>query len=210
MDSNNHILCFELKEAIQWMQQNLIDWKPLLKGESTVTLSNIPATHADGKKLLNAARSVLAKLGKRNAQAIELGEIRTVKQHIEETPVSEAGIVLPKAAKDTDTAEYIRDIITAVGGTPHPSGDTGVNKDELEEFSAASSAFLAWKAKGALPDGVESTDIMPFGSRTDRLFSILTAIEAKVDQNFTQSHLVALDPGIFQRHPNPLLKKRKL
>ena len=47
-------------------------------------------------------------------------------------PVSEAGVVLPEAAENESTVQFIRDIVALLGGVSHPSGAKGVDGAKLD------------------------------------------------------------------------------
>jgi hypothetical protein len=117
-------------------------------------------------------------------------------------PVSDAGVVLLKAAEeDEGVAEFMGDILATVGGAEHPSGEPGVGVAQLDRFLAEAKARLDWEAKGEMPEGEAATDVMPFGPETPELHGLLSEVRSKIDEYFAQCSVVALDRNLAGRLP---------
>jgi len=193
-DRNGRIMCFELKDAIRWLLGNLRDTAGVDEGSTTLRLDAINTDHDEGNRIRLAATKVLDRLGLDDANEITLDQVRGIKSGIEAASVSEAGIVLPQAAADSEIRQFITDVIATVGGVPHPGGGQGVGQSQLDEFLKQASAYLDWQAHGRIGGDKTKSDLMPFGSETPRLFQLHAALRDKIDQYFAQCRAVAFDP----------------
>ncbi len=192
-DNNGRLMCFELRDAIEWAGANLRDTAGLTEGAATLRLDAINTDEPDGQAVHAAARKILDRLGLPDAQEVTLEQVRRIKKQVEATPVSEAGVVLPAASDDPEVRGFIADIIRTVGGAPHPSGEHGVNEAEFEEFVEAARGYLDWLAQSDIPPGQDATEIMPLGERTGEAFELFAGLRGKVDQYFAQCEAVAFD-----------------
>ncbi len=200
-DHNNRIMCFELKDAIAWLLQNVKDRSGITNGGTTLALEAINTDTEEGARIRQSMEKMLIKLNQAGSQEITLAQTRRIKAEEEQKPVSEAGVVLPEAAGKPEVKQFIEDIIATVGGADHPSGKRGVNQAELDEFIAACNDYLAWHEKGTLTKRKKTSDILPFGTGTADAYGTMTAIRDKFDQYFAQCQAVAMDPRISGQVP---------
>jgi hypothetical protein len=198
-DSNGRIMCAEMADAVRWLLRHLSDRSGVAEGRRSLALDAVNTGEDEGAQIVESARKMLASLGKADAGEITLDEVREIKANVEGTPVSEGGVVLPDAADEPGTREFIAAIVGTVGGTPHPSGAQGVGQAQLDQFLADAAAFLDWRAQAALPEGETASDIMPLGAGTPEAFGLLTSLRAKIDQYFAQCDAVALEPRIAEQ-----------
>jgi hypothetical protein len=195
-DNNMRIMCFEVKEAIRWLFRNLNDKKGILEESTTLNLDAINTTHKEGKDLYVSATQIMARLGRENEKQISLSEIRKIKKKVKETPISEAGVVLPEATENPHIRLMIHDIIKTVGGIPHPGGKTGVTLEKLEEFLENSDNYLRWYNKGETTGGKDTSPIMVLGKATEKAFFAYISIRDKINHYFTLCKMLALSQGI--------------
>ena len=198
-DHNGRIMCFELRQAIRWLMQNLTDTVGVDRGSDSLRLEAIDIDQPDGRRIHNSASKMLARAGRADSPEITLQQVRRIKAAVAAAPVSEAGVVLPAAAQDDRIARFIADIIATVGGADHPGGSQGVNQASLYEFLTGAEAYLDWRAQGLIPGGREKTEIMPLGAETHEAFALYTALAAKIDQYFAQCEAVAFDARVAGR-----------
>ncbi|HET6430067.1 MAG TPA: hypothetical protein VFJ30_16750 [Phycisphaerae bacterium] len=196
-DGNGRIMCFEVETAIVWLLRHLSDTAGITAASRTLTLEAINADEPAGQRIHRSARKMLAKLGKPDAEAITLDEVRQIKAEVEAMPVSAAGVVLPAA--DGEMGQFLTDIVATVGGVPHPSGAAGVSAAQLDRFLTDARALLAWEERGAIPDGQETTDIMPMGAATGAAWALVSSLGAKIEQYFAQCRAVGFDERIAAR-----------
>ena len=195
-DSNGRIMCSEMTDAVQWLLRVLADRSSVTEASQSLTLDALNKEDDDGVRIDESARKMLASLGQPDATTITLDEVRQIKADIEGRPVSEGGVVLPDAAGDAETKQFLAAILDTVGGAPHPSGAQGVGQAQLDQFLADAQAFLDWQAQADLADGEATSDIMPLGAQTPAAFGLLSSLRAKIDQHFAQCDAVALDPRV--------------
>ena len=198
-DNNSRIICWEMKTAIRWLFDLLRDTSGVTGRSETLRLAAVNTDLDEGRRIHSAARKVLARLGTGDAEEISLDQVRRIKGQAESTAVSEAGVVLPEADDDDQVRRFIADAIAATGGTEHPGGDKGINRDQLDAFLAAAAEWLQWHRRGQIPDGAVKTDIMLLGGDTTAAWAALEAVRAKLDQYFAQCEALALDERFVQR-----------
>ena len=198
-DANGRIMCAEMCEAVRWLLRLLSDRAGVTEGSQTLALEAVNTGEPDGSLIVDSARKMLASLGTPDAAEISLDEVRQIKARVEDAAVSEAGVVLPDATDEPDVRRFIADIIDTVGGVPHPSGEQGVGQPQLDQFLADAAALLEWRARGALPDGQSTSDILPLAADTAPAFELLASLRGKIDQYFAQCDAVALDPRIAEQ-----------
>jgi len=202
IDNNGRIMCFEIKEATSWLLATLRDTDGITIGSTSLHINAINSQCEDGEKIRIAAMKILERADTADSGTITLDEVRRIRSNLESSPVSEAGIALPEAAGDEGTRQFIDDIIATVGGTPHPSGNEGVARPQLDKFLESAKAYTEWHAKGVIPKGADKTDIMPFGSETPEAYDIYAGIRGKINQFFKQCAAVAFDARTA-RHVRP-------
>ncbi|MBN2535803.1 MAG: hypothetical protein JXB88_23185 [Spirochaetales bacterium] len=191
MDNNARIMCFEVKEAICWTLKNLRNTEGLLKSSEVLALDAINTNHKEGRDIKISASQVLQRLGETGEKKISLEQIRIIKEKILNTPLSEAGVILPEAASDETIRCYLSDIIATVGGVLHPCGTPGVNRGKLDEFVKNSRQYLQWFRRGVIPEHENTSKVMPLGKETHSAFSAFSAIKDKIDQYFRLCKLLA-------------------
>ena len=193
-DGNGRIYTVELKQAVRWLLDRLLDASTLAEGADTLPLSAIrsdtPETHA----LVHSARYALESLGKGGSETISLAQVRAFAADMLSRPLNGDGVIRPDAAGDPQTADLIRDVTTCVGGVRDASGRDGVNEDSVGRFMAAVNGYLAWKSRSEIADGVTPA-ILPLGPDTPTAYSVFQANARKVDEFFTQCRVARFDPG---------------
>ncbi len=191
-DDNRRLMCYEVRVAIKWLMANLTDHSGIDAASDVLRVSAVNPNTADGKKILTAVNKILKKLDPEAAE-ITLSQVREVKAQQEALPVSEAGVILPSAAKDPELQKIISDLIDVTGGTPHPSGKPGLDEEDLERFAKEAAARLDWLKKMELPAGTDSTEIMPLGEATREAYKIYSQLKERIDHFFAQCDAVAFD-----------------
>ena len=198
-DQNGRITAGEVKSAIRWILEVLCDRRGLDAKSDSISLEAISTDTESGRRIHQTVRRLLDRPDHPETEALTLSEVQQVKAHVESMPVSAAGVVLPEAATDQQTRQFITDVIAVTGGAVHPSGARGLSEAQLEEFLTGAAAHLDWLETGEIPQGQETTSIMPMGRQTSLAFEILTVFRPKMDQYFAQCEAAALDERFVQR-----------
>lgn len=197
-DNDGRIGCDDLKKAIRWLLDTLRDCGDVTTGSQTLKLDAINSDQQTGRWAHESAAKILTRLGKADAGRISLDQVNQIKTDIENTPISEMGVVLPDAATDAEVQEFMTNIVATVGGAPHPSGRQGVDQAQLDQFVAGARAFLEWQLRGNISKNRSQTEIMPLGAQTPESFALLASVRDKIDQYFAQCEAVAFDPRVAQ------------
>lgn len=215
IDHNSRIMCFEVKEAINWTLKNLTSTGHLLEASDILSLDDINTDHQEGRDIIASASQILERLNNSRERKISLAQIRSIKEKLLENPVSEAGVVLPEAATDTHKRRYLSDIVATVGGIPHPSGKSGVNSEKLNEFIESGTQYLSWFKKGMIPENEQTTPIMPLGMNTHGAYRSYAAVREKIDQYFHLCALISfsrqmgiIDPSLSREAEDTLIKQK--
>jgi len=198
-DQSGRIICDEIRGAIRWIFDVLKDPSGLSAGSDSLAISAISTGHKAGKDVHRSATKLLRQLNKPDADTITLSQVRAIKSKIEAQPVSEAGVMLPSATDDADLRQFIESIVSVIGGVDHPSGDKGVNGQQLDAFLDRTKEYLAWQEKGALDENEARSDVQPLGSQTSEAYLVFRRMRNKVDQYFSQCRAIRFDPRTAQR-----------
>ena len=198
-DKNGRIICYEVRDAITWLLENLRDHRGIKTDNITLKLDSINTDAADGKIILACSKRLLSQLALPEAESITLTQVREIKEKIKKNSVSDGGIVLPEASNDDRIKKFIADIVDTVGGTPHPGGRDGVNENKLDEFLKQAREYCDWHGRGALSDHNRKSEIMPLGADTRKAYASYTALRDKMDQYFAQCKAVSFNPRTINR-----------
>jgi len=197
-DRDGRIHTDELKAAIRWLLDRLADVSRLPEGLGELPLSAIRSDTPEGEALINSAAYVLESLGA-SQQSISLDQVRRFEASVQSLPLNGDGVLVPEAAAEPDLKAFIEEVIASLGGTADVSGKAGVTEEQVQQFMAAVSDYLAWREQGQVPSQQASTPLMPLGPRTPQAYSLLCAHADKVDLFFAQCRLVGFEPGASQR-----------
>jgi len=198
-DNTGRIRSCHVKQVISFALDGLRDRRGITDRSDRILLDAIAVDTQTGRQLKEATEQILKKLNKDKTEALTLEQLRELKAQIESTAVSEAGVALPEAVSDETLGQFIRDVISAVGGAEHPSGQVGIDLPGLERFIEQARSYLDWYEKGLVTAGKRETAIMPLGSETPRIYGIFASIQPKVEQYFAQCRALALDERFADR-----------
>ncbi|MDP6439576.1 MAG: hypothetical protein QGH74_08085, partial [Candidatus Brocadiia bacterium] len=204
VDANGRLYTFEIKLAIEWLLQRLVDRSLAANGADVLPLNAIRSDDEEGRAIHDSARFVLESLGEKDAQSISLDQVRAFTAQVKERPLNGSGVIRPEAAPDSDTEQFIADATACTGGTEDPSGARGVTEEQLSEFVEAVRAHLDWRARAEIPAGEDSTQLMPLGARTPGAYGVYSAHATEVDRFFELSHALRYEPRTAPHIEGPL------
>lgn len=187
-DKDGRIRAGELIATTTWVGGLLKNADDLLKGAAELPLSGINDGTDEGKRLLQAAKTVLASLGKADAASISVADTAQAVKAFEGTAHNGDGVVPPESAKDDAAKQLAADVVATVGGAPDKSGKTGFTADKVGEFFKEVSAHAAW-----LEAGEKAAGTLPLKGDTGAAHDALKAVRAKVDDYFARCRLAAFD-----------------
>ncbi len=186
-DADAHVRAPELIAAIDWAAARLKSADTLIDG-GALKLSAINDSTDDGRRLLAAARQILASLGKADADTLSAEDCADNARIFAGMAFNGDGVVTAMGQDDALKA-VVATIIERLGGKPDRSGETGVDRPTVERFFDEATALVAWRE---VPKG--SAEHLPLGEATADGFAALKAVRDKVDDFFMRCRLAAFDP----------------
>ncbi len=194
-DADGRIIADDVQAAIKWLFETFKNTDRVTEKSTILSLADINTENTDGKRLVEAAKTALTRLGKPDSTEIDLTQVRGTLESKKQLPVGENGVILPTATEDLALREFIEAIVKTLVGADHPSGAKGVDAATVDKFVELAKAWLDWHAKGQLDDTGTPTEIMPLGHATPDAFAKIQAIRAKLDQYYAQCRLLLFDPA---------------
>lgn len=183
-DGDGHIRVAEIIAAVEWAGRCLDDRSQLVDGTQGVLLAAISNVSDEGTKILAAARTLLANLGKPDAERITVADTCDSEAILAQTRFNGDGIITTATTDDARLKEWITDIIGCMGSELDRSGAAGITRELVERFAADSAAWLTWH------DQV-------LDSATSRLpeesIALWHCVKAKVDDFFLRCRMAAYD-----------------
>ena len=183
-DQDGKIRVNDILTASKWITGALKDSDLLIKGESSIDISQFNTDNEVGQKLYNAAKQILENLGKEGT-TVSLADTADIAAIFAKTRFNGDGIITEATAEDADEKAAIAAAISTVGSLPDRSGAAGINADLIEAFYKNLADYSAWQAAA-----VEA----PFGDKTDAVIAAYTALDAKIKDFFMRSKLAAFSP----------------
>ncbi len=192
-DKNGRIRTNEIKDAQAWLFRVLANRSRLSKSSDVLDLNDIDTGSPEGKKIRAAANLVLTNLNSQDAGKISLSQVRDVQSIMDSAASNGDGIIPPEAVSDSDLSQFITSVIETVGSVSDAGGKPGISREQLELFFQETEGHLAWKAKGGIPQGKDSTEVMPWGKDTVQAYDLISGLEDKIEQYFAQCAMVRVD-----------------
>ena len=186
-DGDGHIKVNEVTSAIEWLKKVLNNMDSLTEKSAVLPLSAIREDTAEGKKLLNSARQILANL-KLDKQELAIAESNDSVKIFADTKYNGDGIITEASSDDDTLKKIIATIVANVGKATDRSGADGVTKELIEEFYTEAADFAAWKNLS-----LNDTNLIPYGDKTTAARDAYYAIKDKVADYFIRCKLAAMD-----------------
>lgn len=188
-EKDGRIRAKELIDAVKWAGGLLKSPDELMKAPDALALSAINDATDEGQKVLTAAKSVLASLGKTDATAIAVADTADAVKAFNAKPFNGDGVLTEVSAGDDAAAkQLIADVIACAGSVEDKSGKPGVNEEKVAGFFKDVAAYVEWLKKAEA-----DAALMPLKADTAAAFEALKAVRAKVDDYFARCRLAAFD-----------------
>ncbi|GMU59542.1 MAG: hypothetical protein AMXMBFR34_13050 [Myxococcaceae bacterium] len=188
-EKDGRIRAKELIEAVKWTGALLKNPDDLLKGADALPLSAIDDATSEGKRIIEAAKSVLAGLKKPDATSLAVADTADAAKAFHAQPFNGDGVVTAASAGSDETAKaLLADVIACLGSVEDKSGQPGVNEDKVKAFFADVAAYVAWLQKAEA-----DASLLPLKADTAAAFEALKAVRTKVDDYFARCRLAAFD-----------------
>ncbi|MCA9673147.1 MAG: hypothetical protein KC503_46460 [Myxococcales bacterium] len=178
----------EIIAAAKWACSVLKNPDELLKKGETLPLRSIDESTDEGKNLLAAAKRILAKLDKADAEEITVEDATNTTDIFADTRFNGDGIITATAAEDPELETLLEQIIECMESVEDRSGKPGVNEEKVNAFFEAAEAYVAWHAKSD-----EDEAILVAGEGTSAAAAAVAAVRDKVDDFFARCRLAAFD-----------------
>lgn len=183
-DSDGRIRVNEIVATAKWITAAIKNADLLLKGADNFDITDFNQENAEGKKLYNSSRQILANLNK-EGNVISLADTADIEAIFAKTRFNGDGIITELTADDQDEKATIATIIKTMGSVADRSGDNGVNTELIEKFYQCLADYTAWQTAA-----VEA----PYGADTDKAIEAYNALDAKVKDYFVRAKLAAFAP----------------
>ncbi|MCP5175657.1 MAG: hypothetical protein H6996_11210 [Moraxellaceae bacterium] len=186
-DSDGRIRVPELLAAVEWSLARLSTPEVLFSGNGLV-LAAINREQSDGAKIFAAAKQLLSRLGKKEADSVSVADTDDLSKMFPPSQANGDGLIPAALAIDPDVAQAINDIIATLGGETDRSGEAAISADKIKQFFADLKTLAAWEVTLA-----EQPDLQPLGDKTASAFEALLAVESKIEDYFVRTQLASFD-----------------
>ena len=183
-DADGRIRVNDIVTTAQWMTAAIKDAELLIKGADCIDIEQLNQDDANGKRLYNSAKQILANLGKEGT-VISLADTKDSTAIFAKTAFNGDGIITELSTADLDEKAAIAAAVASLGGVADRSGDKGVNAELIEKFYQTLADYAAWQAAA-----VEA----PYGADTDKAIEAYNALDAKVKDYFVRTKLASFSP----------------
>lgn len=183
-DNDGRIRVNDIVATAKWITAALKNADLLLRGADSIKLDDLNQEDANGKKLYNSAKQILANLDK-EADTITLADTADTAAIFAKTAFNGDGVITESSTSDLDEKAAIAAAVATVGSVDDRSGEKGVNTELIEKFYQALTDYAAWQAAS-----VEA----PYGADTDKAIDIYNALDAKVKDYFVRARLASFSP----------------
>ncbi len=181
-DGDGRIRPEELLGAVRLCRSAFKSLDCLLEAGDSIALANLADADA-----LEAARALLAGLGRKDAAALSPADLAERRKVLAKAPAAGEGLLAPEAARDPALAADLAELAKLVG-RPDSRGRAGIDKGTWDGFVAATRDFLAWRARGS------EQAVAQLGAATETAWSVTAAVRDKIEDFFTRCRLAAFDP----------------
>ena len=183
-DCDGKIRVNDIVATAKWITSAIKNADLLLKGDDHIDIEQLNQEDANGKKLYNSAKQILANLNKEGS-VISLADTADSAAIFAKTRFNGDGVITELTTNDLDEKAAIAAAITTLGGVADRSGDNGVNAELIEKFYQTLADYAAWQA---------ATVEAPYGADTDKAIEAYNALDSKVKDYFVRAKLASFSP----------------
>lgn len=189
-DGSGTIRPEHLRTALRWAFHMIAERECITTPSDVLRLADLDISHEEGQKLREAAVHILDQLQAENADEITLEQVRTFRNTYVLSPPNGDGVLPPEHISDSAAAGLASDVLAHVGGTPDLSGKDGIEECHLTRFLDQVREFVAWKERAR---GACASQLLPWGDDTPAAATLVSQLDAKIEQHFWRCDLVKLD-----------------
>lgn len=194
-DHDGRIRAQEVRDAVNWACQRLVNPSQLVKGSQELRASELRSDTPEGTAIISALKIALQQYGKEDTDALSLAEAADTFSKASSYAFNGDGVVTLECAQQAsadkpelgDISEFVRLGLAIVGGKKDATGRPGLDADLGAELLKMASALGAWRKK------VQGLDL-PLGDKTGEAWSLLQELRPKLDDFFNRCQFAAYAP----------------
>jgi len=183
-DGDGHIHVDEVIAAAQWLTSAVKDKDSLLKGLSSIKLSEFSESE-DGVKLRKSTEQILGNL-KLEKDEISIEDTADLTKVFEETAFNGDGVITEASTDKEDLKALIAKIVEISGGSEDRSGAMGINAEQIEDFYTHLTEYAEWQ-------DAAGKDAFPYGDKTADALAACEALKDKIADFFMRCKLISFD-----------------
>lgn len=187
-DNNGRIRCREVREAVQWLDEILIDFSIIGDKSESIALNKFNIETKSGRLVFKAAERILTNLGDTSSDTISLTQVRDRTQILAAAGTNGDGIIPPEATSNLETKQFIKDILKLFGGEIDASGKKGITENQLKLFDEEAKEYLSWYHRGYSQNGDSIRTYLPWGNKTHKIVELVAHLKEKIDEFFLLNH----------------------
>ncbi|MCX8641508.1 phage holin family protein [Gilliamella sp. B3791] len=186
-DKDGRIRIPDILNAINWIKDKLVSFDNILTSRPTLPLSEINTSTEQGKKLLITARSILANLGKNQAESLTQDDVQQSFK-INASKLYNGDLIFPASAQlPTQMQSFIEFAIKTVGAEKDMSGQDGITLDIAKAFASNIKIWQQWQTD------ISNTQT-PFGANSAEIWKLIQLLKPKIDDYFLRVELAQYAP----------------
>ncbi len=187
-DKDGRIRAPELIAAVKWAGALLKNPDDFLKSPAELPLAAINLEVDEGKRIFDAAKTVLRGLGKPDAAVISVPDSAAAVKAFHDMAFNGDGVIPPESTTTPEQKQLVLDVMATIGEADDKSGKKGVNAEQVKTFFAAVTQYVGWitKAEG-------DTTLMPLGTATVAAYEALKVVRVKVEDYFARCAMALFD-----------------
>ena len=184
-DGDGRIRVPELRAAVAWTLAALRTPELLFEPGDDLPLEALHTDTPEGAARVSAARQVLARLGKPEADRLTLADLADPAPLFPPDQLNGDGVVTAALTSDEGVQALIGQVVATMGAVNDRSGEPGVSADTLQAFLSAAQQVVDWHARAEAE--------LPWGAQTADALVAFDAVQAKVQDYFTRCRLASFD-----------------
>ena len=187
-ERDGKIMVKEVVRAAEWLTSVIKDKDLILRGDDTLSLSQINTDNETGTRLYDSARQILANLGLEKDE-ISVADVSDMNAIFSGSRFNGDGIITATTPDTDSLKKVIADCIAISGSTQDRSGEPGITADQIRKFYADCKDYVAWK------DNADA-DVLPYGDNTATALEACNALKDKVADYFIRCRLISYDQAV--------------
>jgi len=187
----------DMKDAQQRLFRFLANREGVSEGSDALRLAHLDVSHAEGRKLREAAEWILSRLDAQANDEVSLEQIRAFRKGSAAAFPNGDGIVPLEDIPDQQTRAFCEDVVRYAGAVTDAAGKVGYTQEQLDAFLERARTMRAWMAQGRPLAGADqrASELLEWGDETPQAAALVFDLEAKIEQFFGQCDLLRVEPG---------------